>query len=63
VIQTFESWNFSQDNMEFKICHCVAEDPESAYNNGGERTKIKKTALKRQSIRSDPNLRKFEFFG
>ena len=36
--------------MEFKICHCVVEDPESAYNNGGERAKIKKTALKRRSI-------------
>ena len=48
--------------MEFKICHCVVEDPESAYNNGGERAKIKKTALKRQSIRSDPNLQKFELF-
>jgi len=48
--------------MEFEICHCVIEDPESAHNNSGERAKIKKTALKRQSIRSDPNLRKFELF-
>ena len=39
--------------MEFEICHCVIEDPESAHNNSGERAKIKKTALKRQSIRSD----------
>jgi len=39
--------------MEFEICHCVIENPESAHNYSGERAKIKKTALKRQSIRSD----------